>query len=102
MYRDKETYSPVARNVRWRHIGLDGDIIAYRPDPYEHLKKAHSEGKVIEWRFKGGSGWITKKWNFDMFTEDCEYRIKPEPVMVPATAARRGNAARRRRNERTY
>ena len=81
MYRDKETYSPVAGNVRWRHIGLDGDIIAYRPDPYEALKKAHSEGKVIqsdndgEWRDLRGS----IMWSM----APAFYRIKPSPVMVP-------------------
>ena len=84
MYRDKETYSPVARNVRWRHIGLDGDIIAYRPDPYEALKKAHSEGKVIQvlWSCNMPDEWEEIE-NPDWTMQPDRYRIKPAPVMVP-------------------
>jgi hypothetical protein len=85
MIRDGTIYNTCpAYTLRWEHDGLAGDIIAYRPDPYEALKKAHADGKVIEWKYPDGGLWIK-------CTEDCppqwlreiQYRIKPAPVMVP-------------------
>ena len=81
MFKDKSkscTYE--ATHWIWTHTEDDYDIIAYRPDPYEALKKAHSEGKVIQmldadiW-----VDWELPQWNFPVE----EYRVKPAPVMVP-------------------
>lgn len=55
-------------------------IIAYRPDPYESLKKAHSEGKVIQILDFGDYYDIP---NPDWTASVARYRVKPQPVMVP-------------------
>ena len=86
MFRDLETQIRTAANCDWSHRkSTELDIIAYRPDPYEALKKAHSEGKVIQW-FTNGK-WIT----LEMGAKDPlflvhspeYYRVKPAPVMLP-------------------
>ena len=81
-----KTAHAYAEGWTWRHCNNDGDIIAYRPDPYEALKKAHSEGKVIqvlESRFEGQiDGWSDVKNHNWRFPPEI-YRVKPSPVMVP-------------------
>ena len=80
-----KTAHAYAEGWTWRHCNNESDIIAYRPDPYEALKKAHSDGKVIQW-FTNGK-WIT----LEMGAKDPlflvhspeYYRVKPAPVMVP-------------------
>jgi hypothetical protein len=52
-----------ASELRWSHTLSQGDIIAYRPDPYAALKKAHADGKVIH-------------------LAPSLYLVKPQPVMV--------------------
>jgi len=87
IFRDRcNIKSAVAFALRWGKNDDNSDIIAYRPDPYEALKKAHSEGKVIQFNFKLEYAW-------DDCPEGCvaltwcyppeNYRVKPEPVMVP-------------------
>jgi hypothetical protein len=70
---------------KWGNNG-DKTIIAYRPDPYEALKKAHSEGKVIQC-FDEDAG-LNGEWHdlSGVIFWDCpvtDYRVKPAPVMVP-------------------
>jgi len=73
----------IASEWRWEHIGASGDIIAYRPDPYEALKKARSEGKVVELFMEDKNQW--EPLNHDPIWSDGpdHYRVKPSPVMVP-------------------
>ena len=83
MMRDRAEWNDEsASNLRWDHRGNDGDIIAYRPDPYEALKKAHSEGKVIEVCDSRIEIWIAEENPCFDSTPD-RYRIKPSPIMVP-------------------
>jgi len=86
MFRDGEVgQSDFPANHRcWGHTGVDYDIIAYRPDPYEKEKKAHSEGKVIQWKYPFGSLWIECNEKCPpQWLREIKYRVKPEPVMVP-------------------
>ena len=70
----------LASDWRWHHVGFNGDIIAYRPDPYETLKQAQSAGNVIQ--FLDGDVWVD--WGYPMWSYPPEcYRVKPAPVMVP-------------------
>ena len=75
-----KTAHAYAEGWTWRHCNNDSDIIAYRPDPYEALKKAHSEGNKLECRIKGKLFWFPCE-NPEWLGEN-EYRIKPAPVMV--------------------
>lgn len=51
-----------------------------KPDPYAEWKKAHAEGKVIQWKFKDADGWMDKLANFNEYPENCDYRIKPDEI----------------------
>lgn len=69
----------------WGIREVDGAIIAYLPDPYEALKKAKSEGKVIQYRI-----FDTDKWCDALpprFHPEWQYRIKPEPEKWAAEKA---------------
>jgi hypothetical protein len=71
-----------ARSRSWKNEGANDDIIAYRPDPYEALKKAHSEGKVIQYRRSAMEPWRDCS-GVPLYSEPVQYRVKPNPVMVP-------------------
>lgn len=102
-YKFRNGISKKANNTpsmyAWYHTPHDDhdDIVAYRvlkwreanqpaeqADPYADLKAAHAEGKIIQWRFKGATAWMTKTSNFDQYPDQCEYRIKPEPATFEA------------------
>ena len=83
MFRDGETKNNwKAGAMAWDHIGSGSDIIAYRPDPYEALKKAHSEGKVIQYKENENDTWDDLPEPTWFRKPEC-YRVKPSPVMVP-------------------
>jgi hypothetical protein len=73
-----------ADSWNWMHEGEYDDIIAYRPDPYEALKKAHSEGMMIQ--VKSITAGDVVHWDdaSPSWTRPVDhYRIKPSPAMVP-------------------
>jgi hypothetical protein len=57
-------------------------------DPFAELKKAHAEGKLIQWRNKEGYKGLPIEWEdvpvgATLWLAGWDYRIKPEPVYVP-------------------
>jgi len=74
---DMITYSP----------SFDGDISLYRikpeEDPYKELKEAFKNGRNIQYRKSDYNSWDDCR--VPMWLSDCEYRIKPEPKLVPFT-----------------
>jgi hypothetical protein len=86
---EHENWRP-ASHLSWNPLvrASDGEIrLAPEPDPYEALKKAHAEGKVIQIDMR------THWWDFppdDPPSWDRHahlYRIKPEPEYVPLEAS---------------
>ena len=65
--------SPILNCIGWRYADAE------KPDPYAELKKAHAEGKVIQF-FSKTSGWYDcNELNPPEWTSPPErYRIKPE------------------------
>ena len=41
-------WKAVAKAIAWEHHNSPGDVIAYKPDPYGHLRQAKAEGKTIQ------------------------------------------------------
>jgi hypothetical protein len=66
-------------NTRTNH-GAIVPIERIEADPYAELKKAHAEGKVIQWKFKDAEGWMDKIANFDEYPANCDFRIKPDKI----------------------
>ncbi len=85
MFRDGDTHGKWNAGVmEWNHIGTGRDIIAYRPDPYEALKKAHAEGKVIQFNYgQAIADWCDMERMPTWVDPVKRYRVKPSPVMVP-------------------
>jgi hypothetical protein len=79
------TYPTKAMEMSWEHTGEYYDIIAYRPDPYEALKKAQSEGKVIQSRHGSNTEGLWQNC-VPWWYPDYDYRVKPEPAMVELSA----------------
>ena len=88
MFLDGETRSnSIASEWLWKKIDSVACIVAYLPDPLEAVKKAHSEGKMIQWRFRGNPSWDDcHEGNPPEWSHLCEYRVKPAPVMVDLCA----------------
>jgi hypothetical protein len=87
--RDGSTNNDLpASSWSWGKLNLDsgGQIIAYLPDPYEALKKAQSEGKVIQESWEPKMDWhdLTDP-IFNM--HPSRYRVKPEPEKWAAEKA---------------
>lgn len=58
-----------------------GDIIAYKPDPYGHLRQALADGKAVQIVNSEGN-WVSLA--SPSFSDPIErYRIKPEPQWAP-------------------
>lgn len=47
-------WKAVAKAIAWEHHNSPGDVIAYKPDPYGHLRQAKAEGKAIQIRMGNG------------------------------------------------
>ena len=81
---DQSWTSPYKTHVPWDFIQTPYEIrIKPQPDPYESLKKAHAEGKVIQCKFANVSddAWENiknPKWNAGYLS-----RITPEHIKVP-------------------
>jgi len=74
-----------AKRLRWIHNGFYGDIVAYRPDPYGHLRQALADGKEIEHQANVGGQWysLINAMEVDFMSPPEAYRIKPEPQWLP-------------------
>lgn len=82
LFRDSLTFlSTHAKKWRWTHIGYCEDIIAYRPDPYGHLRQALADGKVIQCKDSYYKWVDLESPVFD--SPPDQYRIKPEPQWLP-------------------
>lgn len=57
------------------------------PDPYAELKKAHAEGKVIQFKLKNETD-IESHWlgSDPLWKSTCDYRIKPPIALIPLDA----------------
>ena len=70
-------WKAVAKAIAWEHHNSPGDVIAYKPDPYGHLRQAKAEGKTIEYGDDHGNWYPAGQ-----FTSiPARYRVKTvEPV----------------------
>ena len=85
MYYGAGIHAGTAKAFYWKKDGDSSDIIAYRPDPMEAVKKAHAEGVAIQVRLSNSLEPFvdfSAPYPPDFASGEWEWRVKPEPVMV--------------------
>jgi hypothetical protein len=74
----REAFAKAVRDAVLDHIAESGKMVVL--DPYAELRAAHAAGKTIQMK----SGIIWSDIVFPVFDgQPDDYRIKPEPVIVP-------------------
>lgn len=79
---------------QWRNPRLGVDALRYvaygydvrmktLPDKWADLKKAHAEGKPIQWKLTSEDNHLWRDTIMPVWKEGTDYRIKPEPIRIP-------------------
>lgn len=79
---------------QWRNPRLGVDALRYvangfdvrmkqLSDKWADLKKAHENGKVIQWKLPGEDNHLWRDTMMPIWKEGTDYRIKPETIRIP-------------------